>query len=207
MKSKYWKIIISGLVVLLLADVAVLQARVTGWDIGGLRQQVQDLAGTVAELKDWEAAKAEVGLLEVPAVASPSSSTTSKVQSVPLRQGSAGLTKETYIPLGGGTTISQDWVDTSAQVYLDTRQYKIKEAYFEASLRANDGRMWARLVNKNEGNYVVDSQITHNTPNSSLIRSGKLYLPEGNKLYMVQIKSETQQQVFVDNARIRLIVE
>ena len=62
-------------------------------------------------------------------------------------------------------------------------------------------------MNKNEGDYVANSEITSNTSESTLIRSSKIFLPSGNKLYGIQLKSETQQEVFIDNAKVRLLVQ
>ncbi len=136
---------------------------------------------------------------------SPTPPTRQPAGTVPTTQ--AKTTREVYIPLGGGSTKSQEWVNTSAQAYIDTAAYRIVAVYFEASLRANAGQVWARLVNRNENEYIASSEINYNTPAGTLIRSGKLTLPVGNKLYVVQLKGETQQEVFVENARVRLIVE
>ena len=206
MKWRQWGI--TGGVVLL----ALMQVGVWQWQIRplvGLTDEVRQLREDVGRLKDWQVATAEVGEAEPkPAI----QADTAKIETanktvVSVRQSDGAASREVYITLGSGSTASQDWTDTAAQAYIDTGQYKIKAAYFEASLRANSGQVWARLINKNENNYVAGSEITHNTPTSTLIRSGKINLPVGNKLYGVQLKSETQQQVNVENAKVRLIVE
>ena len=197
---KLWMIVLTGLVFLLLADVAVLQARLQSFGLGELKAEVEAMRDSLARLQDWEAVVAEQ---PAPSAMPPTPVATPVVRPA---GGSAGL-KEVYIPLGSGSTNNQEWVDTGAQAYIDTGQYRIKAAYFEASLRANSGQVWARLINKNENEYVASSEISYNTPTATLIRSGKLSLPAGNKLYGVQIRGETQQQVWAENARVRLLVQ
>ena len=201
---KLWVIVLSGLTFLLLADVAVLQARLQAFDLEGLKAEVISLKNEVGRIRDWEAAVAEQTGIVVETSPSPTPAARQSGGTV-LTQ--AKSTREVYIPLGGGLTSSQEWVNTSAQAYIDTAAYTIRAVYFEASLRANTGQVWARLINKNENEYIADSEISHNTPIGTLIRSGKLTLPAGNKLYVVQLKGETQQEAFVENARARLIVE
>lgn len=195
---KLWVIVLTGLVFLLLADVAVLQARLQELDLGQLKADVTEIKDSLARLQNWEAVVAE----EV--ITSPSPSATPKP--TPLRQGYVGQ-KELYVPLGSGSTKSQEWVDVGGQAYIDTRQYQIKEAYFEASLKSNSGGIWARLVNKNEGDYIAGSEVTSNTSSFVLVRSGKIALSAGNKLYGIQLRSETQQEVFAENAKVRLLVQ
>ena len=198
---KLWVIVLTGLVFLLLADVAVLQARLQAMDLVGLSDKLSFVEEEVAKLKDWEVAVAE---LPTP-TPTPTPSATPKVE-IKKATTSSGSTREIYILLGSGSTKSQEWVDVGGQVYIDTGAYTIKEAYFEASLKSNSGSVWARLINRNESSYVASSEITSNTSAYTLVRSGKIAVPAGNKLYGIQLKSETQQEVFVENAKVRLIV-
>ena len=193
-----------GLMLLLLADVAVLQARMEEMDVLGLRAEINQVKERVVKLEEWEEVKAEEpGSDRASSEISPSPAPQKPVaEPVQTR-----TSREVYVPMGSGSTRSQDWSEVAGQAYIDTRDYNIREAYFEASLKANSGRVWARLLNKNEATYVYDSQISHNTPTSTLIRSGKLALPGGNKLYAIQLKSENQQEVFIESARVRLVVE
>ena len=198
---KLWVIVLTGLVFLLLADVAVLQARLQAMDLVGLSDKLSFVEEEVAKLKDWEVAVAE---LPTP-TPTPTPSATPKVEIKKVTT-SSGSTREIYILLGSGSTKSQEWIDVGGQVYIDTGAYTIKEAYFEASLKSNSGSVWARLINRNESSYVASSEITSNTSAYTLVRSGKIAVPAGNKLYGIQLKSETQQEVFVENAKVRLIV-
>ncbi len=193
---KLWVIVLTGLVFLLLADVAVLQARLQELDLGQLKTDVAEIKDSLARLQDWEAVVAEEPVL----VPTP----TPVVKPTVTR---ASRTREVYVLLGSGSTKNQEWVDIGGQAYIDTRQYQVKEVYFEASLKSNSGGVWARLVNKNEGDYIAGSEVTSNTSSFVLVRSGKLSLPGGNKLYGVQLRSETQQEVFVENAKVRLLVQ
>lgn len=193
---KLWVTVLTGLVLLLLADVAVLQARLQELDLGQLKADVAEIKDILARLQDWEAVVAE----EPVAVPTPTPAVKPTVTG-------ASRTREVYVPLGSGSTKNQEWVDIGGQAYIDTRQYQVKEAYFEASLKSNSGGVWARLVNKNEGDYIAGSEVTSNTSSFVLVRSGKLSLPGGNKLYGVQLRSETQQEVFIENAKVRLLVQ
>ena len=121
---------------------------------------------------------------------------------------STGIIKEVLIPLGSGSTSSTEWSDTGAQAYIDTTVYRnIEAAYFQASMRANSGRVFARLLQKNESAVVPGSEIEHNTPQSGFIGSGEILLSAGNKLYVVQVRSGNGQEAFVENARVRLVLK
>jgi hypothetical protein len=193
---KLWVIVLTGLVLLLLADVAVLQARLQSFGLGELKVEVEAMRDSLTRLQNWEAVVAEQPV--------PTQSLTPT--SVPqIRQ--SKLTKEVYIPLGSGTTKNQEWVDGGGQAYIDTGAYVIKEVYFEASLRSNSGEAGARLVNKNENEIVSGSEIYVSSSVPTLVRSGKLNLPAGNKLYGIQLRSQTQQDVFMENAKVRLLVQ
>jgi len=196
---KLWVIVLTGLVLVLLADVAVLQARLQAWDVGGLSREVADLKDELGRWSNWEAVVAESVVPEPTASPSPAPLRSAKL--------SYGGVKEVYIPLGSGSTKSQEWVDGGGQAYIDAGAYKIKEAYFEASLRSNSGEVGARLVNKNENEIVFGSEIYGNSSVSTLVRSAKLALPSGNKLYGIQLRSQTQQDVFVESAKVRLLVQ
>lgn len=197
---KLWVIVLTGLVLLLLADVAVLQARLQELDLGELKAEVEAMRDSLARLQDWEAVVAEQ---PAPSAVAPTPVATPVLQPA---GGSAGP-KEIYIPLGSGSTKNQEWVDGGGQAYIDTGAYVIKEVYFEASLRSNSGEVGVRLVNKNENEIVFGSEIYGSSSVSTLVRSGKLSLPAGNKLYGIQLRSQTQQDVFVENAKVRLLVQ
>lgn len=121
-------------------------------------------------------------------------------------QGSS-VTREVFIPLGSASTFATDWVDTGAQVYIDTTVYAdIREAYFQASLRSNSGVVYARLKQMNEKVAVPGSEISHAGGTATFVGSGEILLSPGNKLYAVQLRSQTGQEVFVENARVRMVL-
>lgn len=129
------------------------------------------------------------------------------IEIVPKQVVQKPVTSEVFIPLGSGASTSIEWVDTGAQAYVDTAVYpRLQEAYLQASLKANSGAAYARLLQKNEGGVIGSSEISHNTPTSNFRTSGAFGLSAGNKLYGVQIRSETGQEVFLENARLRLLL-
>ena len=190
-------------VLLLVVDAVVVQMRLRDMDITQLKADMAQVKEDVATWRNWQKEGAEATPLPTATPVPGELKETTKPQA----SAGAGALREIYIPLGSGSTRNPEWTDAGGQSYIDTRQYKIKEAYFEASLRSNSGQVGARLINKNEGDYVVGSEISLNTSASTLIRSSKIFLPAGNKLYGIQLRSETQQEVFIDNAKVRLVVE
>jgi len=70
----------------------------------------------------------------------------------------------------------------------------ISAAYFEASLRSNSGGVRARLWQNNEGVAVSGSEVVSSVPASTHKSSGGIGLSGGNKLYIVQVRSETGQE-------------
>lgn len=116
-----------------------------------------------------------------------------------------------YLPLGSGSTKSQDWADVQGlSSYIDPANYgKIKSIIFEASLRipTANGRIYARLYNKNDGRPVWFSEIFSEGPTSTLIQSSPITFDSGNKLYQVQAKTTMGFESFVDFARVKFITE
>lgn len=109
------------------------------------------------------------------------------------------VASEVFIPLGSGSTSSTEWIDTGAQAYVDKSIYpRLQEVYLQASLKANSGTVFARLGG---------AEISHNTPTSTFKTSALWQLADGNRLYVVQIRSENGQEVFLENARLRLVLK
>ncbi|MBI4990680.1 hypothetical protein HZB96_01135 [Candidatus Gottesmanbacteria bacterium] len=126
-------------------------------------------------------------------------------------QTASGQSRETYIPLGSGSTSKSNWDDlTATETVIDPGNYgNIKEAYFIASLRnpTQNGQAEAQLYNVTDKHPVWGSQVTMNGPSSQTITSGKITLDNGTKLYRVQLKSTLSYQAFLDNAKIRIMYE
>lgn len=119
--------------------------------------------------------------------------------------------KISYLPLGPGSTKSQDWADIAGlNTYIDPANYgKVKSIIFEASLRipTANGRVYARLYNKNDGRPVWFSEISSEGATSTLIQSVPITFEVGNKLYQVQAKTTMGFESFIDFARIKFITE
>ncbi len=119
--------------------------------------------------------------------------------------------RETYIPLGTGSTSKSSWEDiTATETVVDPANYgTIKEAYFIASLRnpTQNGSVEAQLYNVTDKHPVWGSHVILNGPKEQTITSSKITLDAGNKLYRVQLKSTLSYQAFLDNAKIRIISE
>lgn len=126
-------------------------------------------------------------------------------------QTAAGQSRETYIPLGSGSTSKSNWEDiTATETVIDPGNYgNIKEAVFLASLRnpTQNGQVEAQLYNVTDKHPVWGSHVILNGPKEQTITSGKITLDNGAKLYRVQLKSTMQFQAFLDNAKIRIIAE
>ncbi len=206
-----FKIFLGFIITILVFNVLWLDSRV----VGDIKQQLNARVTKIEEQVNFLAYTREDQLSATGAEASKSGETASEVKVTPVpavrkatrSQQSIG-TEEVFMTLGSGSTNSMEWVDTGAQVYIDTTIYpNLKRAYFLASLRGNSGIAFARLMQKNEGAMVPGSEITFNTPASTLISSGEILLSKGNKLYTVQLKSETGQTVWVENARVRLVLQ
>lgn len=124
---------------------------------------------------------------------------------------SKNTVKELYIPLGSGSTSSKDWIDLSGvEVYITPENYgKIKEMYFEATLRipSGNGTAYARLKNVTDSVSFFESEVSKDGSSGQLISSGKLPLYSVTKLFRVQLKSSLGAEVVLDNARIKIFVE
>ena len=140
MPAKIWKIGITGLVILLVIEVAGLHLRVNGLKLEAVKAEVDVLKDEVGKLQAWEQIKLESEVGNDSKKVEVDGEKTAPVKTVAGGQG----VREIYIPLGSGSTSSQDWVNTGAQSYIDTNTYRIRSVYFEGSLRANSGQVWAR---------------------------------------------------------------
>lgn len=118
--------------------------------------------------------------------------------------------KEYYIPLGSGTTRSNEYVALDgAEAYIDTSLYgSIKQATIEFFLRnpTGNGRTWAKLFNVTDKHDVWFSEV--NFEGGGLVRKeAAITLEPGNKLYRVYLKSTLAYDVYVDNARVHIVTQ
>ena len=134
--------------------------------------------------------------------------------SIPLQttqlQSANSSTKEYYVSLGSGSTRLTDYQDlTSVEAYVNTINYPpIKQAYFEAHLRntTGNGAVFAKLFNVTDKHDVWFSEVTFVGGGTGLQES-KIILDRGNKLYRVMIKATLPYDVYLDNARIRIVTQ
>lgn len=119
--------------------------------------------------------------------------------------------REFYVPLGSGSTLKGDWDDiTTTDTLIDTANYgTIKEAYFIATLRnpIQTGDTQVRLYNVTDKHVVWNTELKMDGPVSLQVTSPKITLDTGAKMYRVQLKSGLQTPVFVDIAKVRILVE
>lgn len=143
--------------------------------------------------------------------ATESSRVGSNSQSTIANPQSTTITRESYIPLGSGSTSKSDWEDlTATETILNPANYgRIKEAYFIASLTnpTQNGQIEAQLYNVTDKHLVWGSLVIMNGPPSQTITSDKIVLDTGTKLYRVQLKSSLQFPSSLNNAKIRIISE
>lgn len=139
-------------------------------------------------------------------VVAPSQPATGNVQPITSR-----VSRESYIPLGTGSTDKSSFADlTATETSIDPANYgTIKEAYFIASLKnpTRNGSVEAQLYNVTDKHPVWNSLVTMNGAESQTITSGKITLDTGNKLYRIQLKSTLNYTVSLDNAKLRIISE
>jgi len=119
--------------------------------------------------------------------------------------------KEVYIPLGTGSTKSQDWEAISgAEAVIDLANYpQIKSIIFEASMRipTANGQVHAKLYNVTEQHDVWYSEISSEGPVSQREESKEISLASGRKLYRVMMKSTMGYEAILDSARIKIILK
>jgi|SRR3989344_2402829 len=123
----------------------------------------------------------------------------------------SGSVKEYFIPLGSGVTSTTDWANVSGlESSIDTALYQnIKVAYFEISLRVPTGNqtVYARLYNQTDKHAVWFSDVSLDGGTPKLLVSPVIKLDTGNKLYIVQIKTQLGYQVFIDQARVHITTQ
>ncbi|MBI4062459.1 hypothetical protein HY410_00900 [Candidatus Gottesmanbacteria bacterium] len=118
--------------------------------------------------------------------------------------------KEYYIPLGSGSTRSNEYVALEgAEAYIDTSLYgTIKSVTFEVFLRnpTGNGRTYAKLFNVTDKHDVWFSEV--NFEGGGLVKKeATITLEPGNKLYRVYLKSTLAYDVYADNARIHIVTQ
>lgn len=119
--------------------------------------------------------------------------------------------KEVYIPLGQGTTASQEWAEISgAEVVIDKANFfGIKSVIFEASLRipTGNGRVYAKLFDVNAKHDVWFSEVSVEGSHSKREESAPIVLSPGRALYRIKMKSTMGYEAVLDQARLKIILQ
>ncbi|OGG11843.1 hypothetical protein A2Z00_01540 [Candidatus Gottesmanbacteria bacterium RBG_13_45_10] len=127
---------------------------------------------------------------------------------VPSPQQAVARVKEFFIPLGSGSSTSDEWADIPGlQASIETRNYpSIKTVTFEASIRIPTGNeiAYVRLYNKTDGHPVWFSDVSLEGGTGALVTSQAITLDSGNKLYQVQMKTTLKYEAFVDQTRLHI---
>lgn len=119
--------------------------------------------------------------------------------------------KEIYIPLGQGSTESQEWVEIpGAEAVINKNNFlKIKSVIFEVSLRipTGNGRVYAKLFNVTEKHDVWFSEVWAESSQSKREESKPLTLGSGRHLYRVMMKSTMGYEAILDQARLKIVLQ
>lgn len=119
--------------------------------------------------------------------------------------------KEFFIPLGTGATTKNDWENlVGTETVINPSTYgTFREALLIVSLKntTQNGQAETRLYNVTDNYAVFGSHIIMNGPIEQTITSQKFALPQGSKLYRVQLKSTLSYPVSLDNARLKIIAQ
>ncbi|MEK9178213.1 MAG: hypothetical protein AAB801_00360 [Patescibacteria group bacterium] len=116
--------------------------------------------------------------------------------------------RESLITLGTGTNASTDYENVATtQVYIDPSKYgTIKSVKFEVSIAVPTANqfVYVRLYNITDKNPVWNSELYMSGGPSSFLESDPITLASGNKLYVVQMKSQLKHQTNLNQARLRI---
>lgn len=109
------------------------------------------------------------------------------------------------IYLGSASTTQREWTESGAQAWLNSASYPADvKATFEAGLSIIGGEAWARVKNKTSGAVISVSEVFHNTGTVAWKSSPAFKLHQGNNLYVVEIKSSSDELANLAGSRIQL---
>ncbi len=139
----------------------------------------------------------------------PTLTPTPVVNAATLNSQPTGIPQEYYVPFGSGGGNYSDWTNVPGlQAYVDSNSYgKIKSVVFEVSLHIPTGNEVAsvRLVNATDGRVIAGSQIDFKgNTTSELLTSQPLTLDYGQKLYVVQLKTQLNYNAVIDQSRLHI---
>ncbi len=110
---------------------------------------------------------------------------------------------------GSGETKENNWTNVyGSEFYFDSEDYPgMSEAYWEANLKLfnGNGKAFARLFDITAGIEVWGSEIYSESQNYEAVKSGKISLRPGNRLYRVQLKSLTADTTVYNFGTIKIV--
>lgn len=117
--------------------------------------------------------------------------------------------QEYFIPFGSGSGASQGtYTSLSAlSAYVNTTLYtSISTVTFEVSATIPNGNQSAtiQLYNATDGYVIPNSQVSISGGTPQLLISPNITLPTGNKLYQVQINTQLNSPIVIDQARLHI---
>jgi hypothetical protein len=120
--------------------------------------------------------------------------------------------KEIFIPLGSGSTKSNSFSDLGGvEVSIDTTKYPpIDYMVFQASIWVTNGngKAWAQIINVNDNNPFIESQISSSSATGEYRTSAKIPFVYGPKTYRVQAKTDIiDYAANVSNAVIKIVLK
>ncbi len=117
--------------------------------------------------------------------------------------------QEYFIPFGATSGVSQGSYTTlpALQAYINTSLYQnIQSITLEVSATIPNGNqsISIQLYNATDGYAITNSQVTMSGGTPQLLISPNLTLPTGNKLYQVQINTQLNSSITIDQARLHI---
>lgn len=114
--------------------------------------------------------------------------------------------KEQTIFIGSGSSSDTNWDDIdTASVELNSYNYpSVKRVVFEATLSILGGEAGARLINKTTGEVIYPSVVSHNTSTATTKLSSSFNLDRGSNVYVVQLRSSSNEMAVLDGSRLRM---
>lgn len=117
--------------------------------------------------------------------------------------------QEYFIPFGAANGASQGTYTTlpALSAYVNTSNYtNISTVTFEVSANIPNGNqtIYVQLYNATDGYAIPNSQVTMSGGTPQLLISPNITLPTGNKLYQVQINTQLNASINIDQARLHI---
>lgn len=115
--------------------------------------------------------------------------------------------QESIVYIGSGSSTSLNWTNiNSATVELNSYNYpNIKAVYFEATISIVGGEVFARVIDKDSGIVMTNSEVSHNNSTATLKVSPSTGLFSASSNYIVQLRSSSGEKAVLDGARLRIV--